>query len=248
LTPSNQRNLRILEWQGKRTFWRVSSHENLISLENLRAQKFLIAVSLRNPRFSNAWIRAAATEIVDLSGKIWMCLVDDPYFERVKGSGERNLTDKLATLAEERRAHQRRLEEIASRFPEGTVSLFSWEDVQSSVPLELKEEFHHSFTDDSNVRDSILRQVKITRGENLSDEEMAKSSIFLLAEFPVLTYIYYSYLPLAIDVYPGPQADFFWQLERGRFQETLPLATSMAQGGRGLTYADVSFLLDENIR
>ena len=41
-----------------------------------------------------------------------------------------------------------------------------------------------------------------------------------------------------LDIDPGPQSKFFWQIERGVFAKELPLLTALAQSGRTMLYLD----------
>lgn len=231
----------MLEWESPNAYWRISCQSRQIFPSDLRNRDFLIAVSLRNPKFSNRWLRAVITDIGSLEGRISLCLVDAPYFERMRNGDQDKEQRKLflSALREQREQQQRRLARLASEFPSG-VELFAWYDIEWLVPQEIGRELRSAFRLRGEVYECLMDQVRLSVGGLKSSDELELASIFLQREFPVLIYIYYVMLSGLIDVYPGPQANFFWSLERGKFREELPVSTGLAQASEGHIYADVS--------
>jgi hypothetical protein len=41
-----------------------------------------------------------------------------------------------------------------------------------------------------------------------------------------------------LDIYPGPQPRFFWQIEMGEFEDELPALTAMTRRARPMLYLD----------
>jgi len=56
----------------------------------------------------------------------------------------------------------------------------------------------------------------------------------------VLIYIYYEKLVPCVDIYPGPQAELFWNLEKGKYSDELPSVMSYIRQGGSHIYANVS--------
>jgi hypothetical protein len=227
-------------WSGLNCDWHIFSRDRIVQPNSLRNRLFLIAVSLRNPRFSNIWLRSTFKDISALDGQIHLCLVDGPYVERAKErSAEADLGRQLAILHRQREEQERRLKRLASSFGD-RVLLFGWNQLERLVPRALFRELEAAYYSRGSVYKTLLDQIKRSLPDTVPAEEVENSSAFLLNEFPVLTYIYYKprEFPL-IDVYPGPQAPFFWLLEKGCFSDELPQATELAKASPGLIYADV---------
>jgi hypothetical protein len=233
--------MKTLVWEGPRCLWRFSRQRRDLHTEDIQGQDFLIAISLRNPQFSNNWIRSAVIDILSLNGTIKLCLVDVPYFERVfAGSAtpiERHRAIEI--LEQQCREQVRRIRRIASAF-KGRVTCYNWRSIEGVTPRRLLAELESSFSRSAAVHDCLIEQVRSNIPNLQDDWELEAATVFLRHEFPVLTFMYYHLFVDTIDVYPGPQAEFFWKLERGDFSAELPIATKMASTGNGLLYADVS--------
>jgi len=157
----------------------------------------------------------------------------------LRESSSNKMTERLIAFHRECDEHLRRLDRLANQFHEH-VDIFAWYDIERLVPIQVGSELKAAFERRESVYRSLIQQVRISTDENLGEHELEQASIFLQREFPVLIYLYYVLLPNAVDVYPGPQANFFWELERGSFYEELPTSTKIAQSGPGLIYAEVS--------
>ena len=230
----------VLIWEGRHCVWRIFC-EQAVSLDEMTHREFLVAVSLRNPLFSNQWLRGTFEDIAYLNGSIYLCLVDEPYFERAKeSSDEAGLGRQLALLHRQCEEQERRLKRVATAFRD-RVSIFRWTDLEKLVPRVLFAELEAAFFSRKTVHTALVDQVKRALPDGSPPEELEHASVFLLKEFPVLIYTYYNKPANGlIDVYPGAQAPFFWWLERGLFVDELPHATKLAQAGPPLVYADVS--------
>jgi hypothetical protein len=222
---------------SSRCEWQVMSLSKDLSWSDLRDAKFLIAVSLRNPKFSNHWLKAVVEDALELGGTVKVCLVDTPYFERVKYSSQERVQQlqKLTSLFNESVQQEQRLTKVLSVYA-ARVEVFRWVDVERSVPTELFDELRSAFGQRQRVYAALSQQVRLsTRLETA--EEVEEASIFLLREFPVLAFMYYALFPNTIDVYPGPQSDFFWELESHTYAEEMPLMTRLAAEAPASVYA-----------
>ncbi len=238
-----QDRLTSFTWDSGRCHWLVMSRSHHLSVGNLQDASFLIAVSLRNPRFSNRWLRAVIDDALEIGEKVRICLVDTPYFERVTyGSQETSLqVQKLTSLYKETSQKEQQISNVLSSYPSQSVDVFRWRDVERVVPVTLFDELHAAFVQRQRIYDFLCEQVRIgTKLETVP--EIEEASIFLLREVPVLAFLYYSLFPGTIDVYPGDQADFFWQLEAGLLEQEAPLMTRLAQGAPPSVYANVSHI------
>jgi hypothetical protein len=117
---------------------------------------------------------------------------------------------------------------------------FRWNAAERLVPEKLRAEIHSAFLLERRVYSVLLDQIRVNVADMENIEELKQASVFLLNEIPVLLFIYYILIPDVIDVYPGPQAEFFWELERGKFSEEMPISTELAFRSEGLIYADVT--------
>ncbi len=229
-----------LNWQGEHTDWQIMCQRRQLHATEIRNREFLIGVSLRNPRFSNAWLTAALADIRSLGGLINLCLVDGPYFERVRHAnlGDIVQRQKLSILHKQCEEQEVRLRRLASKFDQ--VEMFRWDVIERAVPDEFYSEISTAFNQRRRTYEFIIEQVKSHVSNVRGIDELEAASVFLQREYPVLIYLYYIAFRGAIDVYPGPQADFFWHLEQGAFSDELPLSTVLSQQSDGLVYADVS--------
>jgi len=169
-----------------------------------------------------------------------MCLVDVPYFETLvyNEPNVRIQKRQLAILYTQCEQHERRLQRLTSQFSK-VIHIFRWNAAERLVPEKFFVEIRSAFLLERRVYSALLDQVRMNVAGLEEIEELKRASVFLLNEIPVLLFMYYRLFPDIIDVYPGPQAEFFWELERGTFTDEMPISTQLACQSEGLIYADV---------
>lgn len=215
--------------------WRFTARRELFP-SDLGRRDFLVAVSLRNPRFSNAWLGAVGGSVGRWGGRLHVCLVDEPYFEQAAASVARAAANHLRALAQQRAEQRSRL----ARFARANLCrLFEWEELRARTPLPLFHEVEAAFAARGRFWRAVMEQ---TRSKSVQDASgRLADCIFLRREVPVLVNVYHRLLRGTIDVYPGPQAALFWKLEAGHFRRELPICTALAEGDDGLIHASAVF-------
>lgn len=205
---------------------------------DFRSSDFLIGVSLKNPRFSNAWLTEALSGAEELGKRTVVTLVDSPYFEtlgpRDFGLSERR--ERLLRLGRQRDEQLARIQKLIADF-RATCLFKPWSEFQAATPLQLKEELNAAYGSGGRVTELISAQVRSVMDMFLDDDEVRHFARFLLEEIPVLVTIYYELMDRCVDVYPGEQAPFFWALDKGELESELPEMTKMALKGPPHTYA-----------
>lgn len=227
-------------WSNEDTCWTFSSLEKQNYSNLLSNQSFLIAVSMKNKAFSNEWLESVISVIKNHNGTAIITLVDTPYLHgllRGKTYGEK-LTRGLADLDKIRSENQLRLQRLADQYPK-IVTFIEWSNFARVTPDSIKAEFIYAFKEEQRVFELVGEQLCNTIGRILSKEEIDANSGFFTEEVPVLLNLYYSSLKGYLDVYPGPQANLFWEVEAGLLEDELPLITHLAKNAPSLVYANV---------
>jgi hypothetical protein len=229
-----------IEWEKRGYSWNLDRKRMTVSATELYRANFLVAVSLRNPAFSNEWLTAVLDEIKHLKGAALLCLVDTPYFASVTAReySRKELQRQIDILLSQRTEQNRRLQGLIQDRNE-YVSYYDWNSLLSLTPKSLADELVQAFNRSGDVKESIISQVRKVFPDEESDESIIKLSRFFVEEIPVLVFIYYVLFPGCIDVYPGPQADFFWKLDLGEFHDELPSLSALAANSDPHTYLRV---------
>jgi hypothetical protein len=225
-------------WLHGETEWRFFRAREGQRPIDFRSSEFLICVSLKNPRFSNAWLTEALAGSSDLGRQTVVTLVDSPYFETL-GPVDMTLMERqrrLGRLARQRDEQLARIQRLTDDFGRSCV-FRPWSSFQDQTAQPLKEELYAAFGGGGRVTRLISEQVRSVMDMLLDDPEVQHFARFLLEEIPVLVTIYYRVMNGCVDVYPGEQAPFFWALDRGELADELPLMTAMAIAGAPHTYA-----------
>ena len=243
-TDCSQLNHKLV-WESDNTLWEFESIPNFTASQ-IKKSVFLIAISLRNPSFSNAWLENVLTDIKHFGGSAIVSLVDTPYISSVHAlsKSRSEMVTNLGRLKKEREQHLLRVRQSIADFEQFTT-LIDWNDLIALTPKEYNAEIIQGFSKSSKTQELVLRQVKKAFPEENSDETLKKLSKFFIEEVPVLCFLYYVLWPGCIDVYPGTQADFFWCLEKGELKEELPNLSKLAISNLPHLYACVKLKPNE---
>ena len=231
-----------MEWCSGGFCWTFQSVRSALLPDAIKDRQWLLAVSLRNPMFSNQWIKLAINAATAHRGQVVVTLVDDPYVSSVSAlsTSEKIYCSNMVKLKRQRSEQLRRIEKIIKQSNVG-VSFKFWKDLCASTPHELTIELTEAFIDNkSRVRELVLDQVAIAHPEIKELVQQTRLAKFFIDEAPVLINYYYAISPGTIDVYPGPQARFFWELDAGLLVNELPKASLLASAGLPHVYCHSS--------
>lgn len=215
----------------------VSSRESLTDIAILEKRIGLLAISIKNPRFSNEMVTSFLEFSRNGFSEALITIVDKPYERNLHAAKKDSAwllaeTEKLRRIANETKV---RINRMIGRFPGVKVRLLDWDELQKNTPDWLVREIREAW----NQRGSFYRHIRAQTASVLldtSDDQIDDYAEFMLEELPVLLQLYYfSEAPLA-DAYPGPQPDLFWKIESGFFAEQLPVLTGRLKEANGVIY------------
>jgi hypothetical protein len=217
-----------------------------VGLVDLVSRRGLLAVSIKNPRFSNALISAFARECSDRLAHGLVTIVDRPYERNLRAAGrgsawEHAEIEKLGRISAETRV---RVIRTLAKEGAGQIQLLGWDALAEMTPSWLVDEIRAGWNRRGIFYADVLAQTRavIPAAEQPVLERYAE---FILEELPVLLHLYYFGREQLVDFYPGPQSMLFWKLESGTYAEELPELARRLIPREGLVYAHVIELLDE---
>ena len=205
---------------------------------DLEGRDAWIFISIKNRGFNRPYI----DRFIDMCDRFGLnghvCPVDDPY--RYNSMAEL----KCDTLPEAEAAKIERLSSDIARMVQkaingkrtSQVDIVKWRDLEDATPPKYRAELTAAFHDRTRIRDILYDHVNSVKPID-SERDFERYAEFFLCEVPVLMYAYYSNGP-TLDIYPGPQPKFFWQIEMGLFAKELPELTALTKGGRSMLYLD----------
>lgn len=235
----------ILEWSAGHGNWVFQRSRANVSPTEISGATFLVAVSMRNPSFSNDWLLEVAKDIGDWNGRALLTLVDLPYLASIQVLSDLNndLVKQLAIFDRQRSEQAGRLRRMAAAHA-GFCTYVSWGVLAESTPEFLKQEIRDAFTRKGRAYELIILQVRRVFDHSYSDATVERLATFFIQEVPTLLYIYFHIMNGCIDVYPGPQAEFFWELDSGHLSAELPRTSEFVLAGQAHTYANVTLRSD----
>lgn len=205
---------------------------------DLRGRDAWIFISIKNRGFNRPYINKFIDmcDRLDLRGHI--CPVDDPY--RYNAMAEL----RCDTLPDTEAAKIERLSSDISRMAQKAINgklsknvdIVKWRDLEEATPSLYRAELTRAFNDRTAIYDALHAHVSTVKQFD-TERDFERYAAFFLCEVPVLLYAYYGQGP-TIDIYPGPQPAFFWQIELGHFARELPELTRLTQAGRPMLYLD----------
>ena len=197
-----------------------------------------IFISIKNRSFNRAYINGFIDlcEKVGIEGRI--CAVDAPYeYNAMAELGVETLAPSDAAKIHNLSGDFQRMVAKAIRGKRSErVQLVQWATLEEDTPQAYRDELAHAFYGHTAVRDALFEHVSSVKPvtDDIQFERFAK---FFLCEVPVLLHAYYAY-GATMDIYPGPQPSFFWQIELGEFANELPKLTALTQSGRPMLFLD----------
>jgi hypothetical protein len=228
-------------WTNARSIWEFERRRCPVSVLEVSGSHFLIAVSMRNPSFSNEWLEEVLTCAKSWGCKVLLTLVDLPYLASIDVFSSGQPARQRALRIYERQCQEQatRLTRICDRYDE-TCDYLSWSTLVSLTPNSLFREVDAAFDARRKVYSLVMSQVAKVFPNVTEIPQLERLSHFLLREIPVLILLYYSLKPGAVDVYPGEQAKFFWELDLGHLANEMPISSELAASSSlGHTYARV---------
>lgn len=227
----NLTQLYQVEWESDELSWCFQGHGQ-ISPSTIRRSIFLIAISLRNPAFSNEWISSVLRDIRYFGGHGVVCLVDTPYLSSIQAQAgtRKEFLENYQRLKTEREQHLQRVRQLVEPHASFT-SLLDWNDLITITPKEYNLELLGAFAANGRTTALVLKQVTKVFPDEVDPEKLSQLARFFIEEVPVLVNLYYRLLDGCIDVYPGPQAEFFWALDNGLLHDELPVLSNIAKSG-----------------
>lgn len=197
-----------------------------------------IYISIKNRSFNRPYINQFIDmcETLEIEGRI--CAVDNPYyFNAMAELGLDSLCEKEAAKIETLSSDFQRMVGKAIRGKlSKRVQLVQWNDLEEQTPQIYKDELAEAFHSGSRVRDLLFDHISTVKPIS-DDRQFERFANFFLCEVPVLVHGYYANGP-TLDIYPGPQAALFWQIELGDFAKELPNLTALTRQGRPSLYLD----------
>lgn len=228
---SKQFNLNEFEIVSSDITWKFQSSRELLNINSLKRRSWLIAISLRNPAFSNKWLRAAVGLSSMLDGETVITLVDEPYLVSIStlSVSSQTFEDNLNIYRKQSEEQWNRLHKKIQPYFDN-VKLVIWQNLYNSTPDSLFNELKDAFKKNgSRVRYLVQIQVNKAHPHINDPETLEKLADFFLDEAPVLINYYYNKAPGCIDLYPKPQAPFFWELDKGNLSKELPCSTHLVK-------------------
>jgi hypothetical protein len=205
---------------------------------DVEGRKAWIFISIKNRGFSRSYINRFIDMCEDAGIEGCICPVDTPY--RYNAMAELKCDDLPPEEADKIDRLSADITRMAQKAINGKcterVSLVKWSDLEAQTPPVYREELTRAFENGTRIRE-ILRDHVCSIKPVESEEDFERYAQFFLCEVPVLMYAYYSD-GATMDIYPGPQPRFFWQIELGHFEQELPQLTAMTRGTRSMLYLD----------
>lgn len=235
--------MNILEHSNGVINVQYTSLTHLLSLEHIKNIHAYFMISMKNKRFSKHLIRSVLQYALSMNWKLEITVVDAPYFSALSwndSEGSRSLEsghEKLNRIALETKEKVTR---IVQSFEPSCFKILEWSSISDQCESWIKDEINKAFIQNQHVTELLEAQTQEATGLDRSDPEFRAKVDFLLNEFPTLIWMYYSSENSVVDVYPGKNAFFFNELEKGHLIDELPKITKLVQKSPPLIYANVS--------
>jgi len=208
---------------------------------DLRTRTGLLAISVKNRRFSNALVAAFCRASQERFAAGVVTVVDSPYERNVAaGCGtpdqQRREIETLRRVAAEARV---RVDRIVARHGGGAVSIQPWDALAAEVPEWLARGIRAAWERRGRFHADVLAQSRAILPNAPASVVLECYAEFLLEELPVLLHHYYFRPDEVVDVYPGPQPAVFWRIEAGAYADEMPDFAGRLCPRTGLIYACV---------
>lgn len=197
-----------------------------------RTESLFIGYSVRNRRFTKDFFRLAAALAGASFRGLCVAIFDRPYAYNDAASrdgGQPTETDfrRSLKIGDERERMIRRTIGLGNQ---DRLDLRRWPDLETSNVALLRTEFRVAVENSELFRDGLLRNA-ITWLRSLGRFDAEEFLEFQIQELPVLSDLYYrqGYL---VDLYPGRHFEFFFELEKQKWADELPLASKISLNQR----------------
>ena len=205
---------------------------------DLQGRDAWIFISIKNRGFNRPYINRFIDMCVAQGINGHVCPVDDPY--RFNSMAELRRDD----MPPEETAKIERLSADITRMVQKAINgkctkqvdIVKWADIERDTPSIYHEELSAAFHGRTRIRDILYDHISSVKHLE-TERDFERFAEFFLCEVPVLLHAYYSRGP-TLDIYPGPQPNFFWQIEMGLFKKELPALTELTRAGRSMLYLD----------
>lgn len=207
---------------------------------DLRARIGLLAISARNPRFSNALVEAfCRTARERLAGGL-VTVVDRPY-ERNIAAGCGTSEEQLQEIEILRRVATETLVRVGRIIAKagGAISIKPWDELAAETPGWLTQSIRTAWEKRGRFYADVLAQTGTVIPTKPAPDALERYAEFLLEELPVLLHCYYFRPEEVVDVYPGPQPVLFWRIEAGAYADEMPVLAHRLRQRAGVVYAHV---------
>ena len=205
---------------------------------DLRGRDAWIFISIKNRSFNRPYIDRFIDmcDAFELRGHV--CPVDDPYrYNRMAELGRDDLPEEEVAKIQRLSGDIARMVQKAINGKRARhVDLVRWCDLEAETPPVYRAELTAAFTARTRIREILFEHVSSVKSID-SERTFERYAEFFLCEVPVLIHAYYGKGP-TMDIYPGPQPKFFWQIELGLFEAELPRLTALTRAARSLLYLD----------
>ena len=238
------RALRVSDWLPQRGATLAGMPGVLLNRAgdfDLQGREAWLFISIKNRRFTKSYIAwfVRFCEEHGLEGHV--SPVDNPYlFNRMAELGLDDLDDlpsaeaaKIGQLSSET---ARKAQKAINGHLSKRVDIVSWGDIETETPRVLLDEMRAAFDARTPVRDALHRHISSVKPV-ACERSFERYAEFFLREVPVLLHAYYR-CGGTLDVYPGSQPDFFWEIETGRYARELPKLTALTKSGRSMLYME----------
>jgi hypothetical protein len=202
---------------------------------------FYLFVSLKNRRFTDSLLDWFVHVCAEYRVQGYISVVDSPYLLNERAKLGRKLSEaevsRIFQMASERYRQINRI--LRRRSSNSYIRLIKWEDLTSKTPARLKEEVLRAFGAKKRFYTAILEQTRQMKPRLTTIDSLERYAQFVLAELPILLYVYYATSDGVVDFYPGENFHFYEEVEQGTFEDELPETTAFIRQGQPLVYVHV---------
>ncbi len=203
---------------------------------DITERRSFLFISIKNRQFTKNYVNWFAEMSHEIGNEGIICPVDEPYYyNRMAELRTSHLPDSEFERIHKLAADVSRMAQKAiNRSGNNRLRLTSWSEFSDQTPQKFKQEVQTAFDCNGPFQRAIIEHVASVKGD-LDITALRSYAKFFLCEIPVLAAALYGSQP-SLDVYPGDQADLFWQIELGDFEEELPELTTYIRSGEPLLY------------
>ena len=196
-----------------------------------RSEQLFIGFSVRNRSFCKDFFRKATLLCKQSFRELLVAIFDMPYaYNEAAEEGIRKPSDEQVRCAlrigDER---SRMVEKILNKGNNNiNWSIQRWSSLDNVMVCKMREELRKALEESTELKEELLHFAIqwLKKNGRVNPEDFLE---FQIQEIPVLTNIYYHHNFL-VDIYPGDPFMFFFDLERGKWEKILPIATRLSFG------------------